>query len=88
MENVVDFASYKAKAEGKEFDQVEEMMVDFMKDSISILHMNGIDPHTEEIAKNIISISMLFRAVVDREFGNHNELIPMLDVMSKELENK
>ena len=81
MENVIDFASYKAKAEGKEFDQVEEMMVDFMKDSISILHSNGINPHTEEIAKNIISISMLFRAVVDREFGNHNEFTLAISII-------
>ena len=72
---------------------IEPTQVEQIRDGLNnlgdaILQMNGIDPHTEEIAKNIISISMLFRAVVDREFGNHNELIPMLDVMSKELENK
>lgn len=85
MNNVVNLDKYRAKVVANEiFDTVENSVQDFMHESIKVIQRAGLDP-TDSVQDKMIAISMLFRAMVESEFGIENKLSPILEVMSDEM---
>tara|TARA_Y100000052_G_scaffold26493_1_gene31562 strand:+ start:1269 stop:1541 length:273 start_codon:yes stop_codon:yes gene_type:complete len=85
MNNVVNLDKYRAKVVANEiFDTVENSVQDFMYESIKVIQRAGLDP-TDSVQDKMIAISMLFRAMVESEFGIENKLAPMLEIMSDEM---
>lgn len=85
MNNVVNLDKYRAKVVANEiFDTVENSVQDFMYESIKVIQRAGLDP-TDSVQDKMIAISMLFRAMVELEFGIENKLAPMLEIMSDEM---
>ena len=85
MNNVVNLDKYRAKVVANEiFDTVENSVQDFMYESIKVIQKAGLDPN-DSVQDKMIAISMLFREMVESEFGIENKLAPMLEIMSDEM---
>ena len=88
INNVIDFNKYRKPDEVNPHRIIDEMVINFMKDTIKNMQTVDIQPEDPDIADNVVAISMLFRAMVEREYGIDNHLQHMLDIMSDELRNK
>ena len=88
INNVIDFNKYRKPDDISPNEIIDEMVINFMKDTIQNIQSVDIQPEDPDIADGIVAISMLFRAMVEREYGINNHLQGMLDIMTDELRNK
>ena len=88
INNVIDFNKYRKPDSVNPHSIIDEMAITFMKDTIQNVQTVYIPPDDQNIADNIVALAMLFRAMVEREYGIDNHLQSMLDIMSEELSNK
>lgn len=85
INNVIDFNKYRKPDDVNPHSIIDEMVINFMKDTIQNVQTVDINPEDPDIADNVVALAMLFRAMVEREYGIDNHLQGMLDIMTEEL---
>jgi len=91
MDNIIQFSKYKKDlweppTSGDEVeDEVEEITIEYIQQNIELLNEYGMDPYDSELGNEMVAISMLFRAMIDKQYGRENHLQTMLDVMTKDM---
>ena len=66
-------------------DDIEDIVIEYLQSAIQVLVDNDINPYDDGVGYEMVAISMLFRAMLDRQFGRENHLQTMLDVMTKDM---
>ena len=66
-------------------DYIEDIVIEYLQSAIQVLVDNDINPYDDGVGNEMVAISMLFRAMLDRQFGRENHLQTMLDVMTKDM---
>ena len=90
-DNVIEFSKYKKHLWEEPVateDEVEEITIEYIQQCIDLLTDYGMDPYETNLGNDMVAISMLFRAMVDKQYGRENHLRAMLDVMTKDMNSK
>lgn len=66
-------------------DDIEDIVIEYLQSAIQVLVDNDINPYDDGVGNEMVAISILFRAMLDRQFGRENHLQTMLDVMTKDM---
>ena len=66
-------------------DDIEDIVIEYLQSAIQVLVDNDINPYDDGVGNEMVAISMLFRAMLDRQFGRENHLQTMLYVMTKDM---
>ena len=85
INNVIDFNKYRKLDDVNPHSIIDEMVINFMKDTIQNVQTVDINAEDPDIADSVVALAMLFRAMVEREYGIDNHLQSMLDIMIEEL---
>ena len=87
-DNVIQLSKYKKdlwEPPTSVEDEVEEITIEYIQQNIELLNDYGMDPYETNLGNDMVAISMLFRAMVDKQYGRENHLQTMLDVMTKDM---
>tara|TARA_Y100000389_G_scaffold591_1_gene534 strand:- start:2321 stop:2611 length:291 start_codon:yes stop_codon:yes gene_type:complete len=88
-DNVIEFNKYRPDltklVQEMDEDNVEDIVIEYLQSAIQVLVDNDINPYDDGVGNEMVAISMLFRAMLDRQFGRENHLQTMLDVMTKDM---
>jgi len=88
IDNIIDFSKYKKdlwEPPTSVEDEVEEITIEYIQQNIELLNDYGMDPYETDLGNEMVAISMLFRAMIDKQYGRENHLQTMLDVMTKDM---
>lgn len=87
-DNIIEFSKYKKdlwEPPTTVEDEVEEITIEYIQQNIELLNDYGMDPYDTDLGNEMVAISMLFRAMIDKQYGRENHLQTMLDVMTKDM---
>tara|TARA_A200000159_G_C7331691_1_gene343258 strand:- start:2341 stop:2631 length:291 start_codon:yes stop_codon:yes gene_type:complete len=88
-DNVIEFNKYRPDltklVQEMDEDNVEDIVIEYLQSAIQVLVDNDINPYDDGVGNEMVAISMLFRAMLDRQFGRENHLQTMLDVMTRDM---
>tara|TARA_B100001057_G_scaffold498665_1_gene606465 strand:- start:816 stop:1115 length:300 start_codon:yes stop_codon:yes gene_type:complete len=87
-DNVIQLSKYKKdlwEPPTSVEDEVEEITIEYIQQNIELLNDYGMDPYETNLGNEMVAISMLFRAMIDKQYGRENHLQNMLDVMTKDM---
>ena len=87
-DNIIQLSKYKKdlwEPPSTVEDEVEEITIEFIQQAIELLNEYGMDPYDTSLGNEMVAISMMFRAMRERQYGRENHLQTLVDVMTKDM---